>query len=118
MADPLDKLRRKAKRPDFFRPDKLASIEARIEGLKAAGMVDGGEVAVKVSRALPAVADVTYEALEALVGQRVDFSLVVWSEGRLNYISTAERADVRVALGELLKAWDAGMPDVPAHEVQ
>jgi len=35
----------------------------------------------------------------------------------MNYISTAERADVAAALRQLLDSWDAGLPDVPAHKV-
>lgn len=115
LSDAADLIRKLAKKPDFG--SRAGQIEARIKALQEVGAIDHSGAAVKVSRALPEVASVTYEALAALVGDRVNFSLIVWTEGRVNYIATAERDDVKGALKELVKNWDAGMPDVPAHEV-
>lgn len=97
-------------KPDFSKAD------ARLKAMQERSPV--GSSARAISKHLPEIASVTYDALEAVAGKRVEFSLVVWTEGRFNYISTADREDVKKALETLLKAWDAGMPDVPAHEVQ
>jgi hypothetical protein len=106
--DPLKKLRGRNK-PDF------AKAHARVAALQA--RLPAGSTAAAVSVHLPEVASVTYDALEAIAGRRVDFSLIVWTEGRFQYISTADRSDVKGALLKLLEGWDAGMPDLPAHEV-
>ncbi len=114
MADPLRKLKR-GRRPDFGA--KQAVIEARLAALIAAGQLAEGSVTARLSRRLQDIAGVTYDAIEAVAGERVDFSLVVWSAGRLQYVSTANRDDVKAALQQLIASWDAGMPDIPAHEV-
>lgn len=112
--DPLKALR--ARRPNFG--DKTDQIEARLRRLIAAGALEEGSIMTKVSRRLPEIASVTFDAIAAVSGEeRVDFSLVVWTEGRFQYISTANRDDVASALRLLLAGWEAGMPDVAAHEV-
>ena len=73
--------------------------------------------ATEVSRHLQAIAQEIDTRLRELVGRRVNFSLFVWTEGRSNYISTADRSDVAAVLTEHLKGWAAGMPDVPAHKI-
>jgi hypothetical protein len=53
-------------------------------------------------------------------GERVSFSLVVWSDKpgqRSQYVSNCERVSVVKAMELLLLRWKQGMPDVPAHEV-
>ena len=106
----MGEAKRKRGKPDFTKADE------RVEAMKAKSPV--GSAAREVSKHLPAIASVTYDALEAVAGKRVDFSLIVWTEGRFQYISTADRADVKAALKTLIDGWHAGMPDVPAHEVQ
>lgn len=73
--------------------------------------------ATEVSKHLQTVAHELDRRLKELVGHRVAFSLFVWTDGRSNYISTADRAEVSGVLIEHLKGWAAGMPDVPAHKI-
>ena len=54
--------------------------------------------------------------IERAAGERVGFTLLVFTEGRASYISTVQR-DVSVQeIKRLLGIWEQGMPDVPAHE--
>lgn len=106
---------RERRRPDFGGAgDRIA---ARIDALVDAGLVAKGSATVRLSRGLPDVAAVTWEAIEAIAGEGVDFSLICWSGGRFQYIATADREDVAGALRRLLAGWEAGMPDVAAHDV-
>lgn len=59
--------------------------------------------------------------LEEIAGQRMSFSLIVFNaeEGsRLNYVSNCDRDNVHTALKSLIKGWEKGMPDIPAHKVE
>ena len=73
--------------------------------------------AIRVSKELQGIARDLGKAIDTAAGEPVAFSLLVWTEGRCNYISNGPRADSVKAMRELLQAWEAGMPDVPAHEV-
>ena len=76
-------------------------------------------VARRVSGRMQVLCREVDRAVEAHAGERVPFTLIVWTDGRWNYASsTTDRAWVRERLREMLAAWDAEMPDVPAHEVQ
>ncbi len=73
-----------------------------------------------VSKALREIADELTTRLENAAGQRMGFSLIVFSgvEGsRMNYISNCKRSDVHAALKSLLGGWGKGMPDIPAHKI-
>ena len=71
-----------------------------------------------VSRDLQAIARDLDARIEALAGQRIAFALVIFTPGRASYVSTAaSRSAVAQQLRDLLAYWEAGMPDVPAHEV-
>ncbi len=74
--------------------------------------------AIAVSRELQAVAQVLDEELARIAGTRVAFTLLVFTEGRANYISNADRAESVAQLRDLLTYWESGIPDIPAHEVQ
>lgn len=89
----------------------MGEAKARAQGNSAA--------AVRVSEALQGVAHGLDERLTEIAGERVTFSLFVWTEGRANYISNAaDRDQVAGVLRKMLEGWDAGMPDIPAHEVR
>lgn len=73
----------------------------------------------KVSEGLQQVAKSLDGQLEALAGERVGFSLFVFTEGRAQYISSSsDRAAIKRVILSVLDGWDKGMPDVPAHKVQ
>lgn len=59
--------------------------------------------------------------IEEMAGERLGFVLLVFSPvagERMNYISNCPRPEMQNAMASLLKGWQSGMPDVPAHEVQ
>lgn len=70
-----------------------------------------------ISENLPIIADELTGLLEDLAGKPVAFSLFVWTEGEVQYISsTKDRAEVKKSLLAVINGWDEGMPDVPAHK--
>ena len=73
---------------------------------------------LRVSRHLQWVAGVVETLLSKLAGEPVKFSLLIWSDGRAQYVSNAEREGCTTAMRELLARWDEGTPDVPEHHRQ
>lgn len=72
----------------------------------------------KVSTELRDIADELTKRLEEVAGQHMNFSLLVFHTkpgSRMNYISNTKREDVVYAMKSLLKGWEEGMPDIPAH---
>ena len=76
------------------------------------------ESTIKVSKEMQTVATVVSRILEEIAGEPMGFALVVFTEGRASYISNCKREEVIQELKTLLSYWDAGMPDVKAHDVQ
>lgn len=72
---------------------------------------------VAVSRDLQGIAADLDKAITASAGERMGWSLIVFTEGRASYISNCDRPEVVAAMKELLTAWGAGLPDIPAHEI-
>ncbi len=73
----------------------------------------------KLSKELKNIAGRLEKEIEHAAGVKMAFTLVVYNTepgSRLNYISNANRAEVAGCLRSLLEGWEAGMPDVPAHE--
>lgn len=70
-----------------------------------------------LSHALGDIAKDLDKAIEAAAGERVAFTLVVFTEGRASYISSASREDSVREIRNLLDLWERGMPDVPAHRI-
>lgn len=75
---------------------------------------------MKLSPLLPGVAQGLAEVIEEMAGERVLFALHIFgrgTDGRGQYVSNAERADVIKALRELLDRWEkTGSDDGPLHE--
>ena len=50
----------------------------------------------------------------------VGFSLIVWGafgeDNMIQYVSNCHRDETKKYMGDLLVAWDQGMPDIPYHE--
>lgn len=73
---------------------------------------------IQLSQTLPKIAQELDKQIEQAAGERMAFTLVVFSPDRASYISTADRAESIQQLRFLLDQWETGMPDVKAHEVQ
>ncbi len=70
-----------------------------------------------LSRELQGIAQALDRTIESVAGERIGFTLMVFTEGRAQYISTVSREDSVREIKRLLSLWEHGMPDVPAHEV-
>jgi hypothetical protein len=80
--------------------------------------VDDNNEAAIVSRAMQTVAKEVEQRLQKLTGREdIGLSLFVWSRGRSNYVSNVDRGLVQTVLETHIAGWKAGMPDIPAHQV-
>lgn len=72
-----------------------------------------------VSRQLQEIARKIDDMVAEAAGERVAFSLFVWTQGRCSYISSGtDRREIIAVLEAMIAGWKGGMPDIPAHEVQ
>lgn len=71
----------------------------------------------RVSEELRTIARGLDERIEGVAGERVAFTLVVFTEGRASYISTCGREASQEGLRMILAQWDAGVPAVEAHRI-
>jgi hypothetical protein len=72
-----------------------------------------------LSRHLQDIATEINDRLQDIAQMPVGFCLVVFppvDDGAVSYVSNCDRDLVQSALETLLEHWNAGMPDVPAHE--
>ena len=76
-------------------------------------------VAVRIANRMQKIARMIEKELTKAGADKdeVQFSLQVWSNGRMQYVSNAERATVRDAMVELVAKWDKekepGLPRLP-----
>lgn len=76
-------------------------------------------VDIKISENLQLIFDGVDDCLRDIAGDNIGISLVVFNKepgARLNYISNCERKYVLAVFKSLVKGWEKGMPDIPAHE--
>lgn len=73
---------------------------------------------IKLSKGLRQIAKDLDEQIEKTAGERIGFSLIVFTEGRASYMSNCAREDSVREMRHLLDLWDQGMPDIPAHRVE
>lgn len=76
------------------------------------------ESTLRVSRHLQAIAQGLSEILEEISGEKLGFTLLVFTEQRAQYVSNCKREESVAEIKHLLELWDKGQPDIPAHEVQ
>ena len=70
---------------------------------------------MRVSIALPQLADILSEYLKAVAGQEIAFVLVVQADKVAQYVSNTKREDGAELIESLLARWKAGRADIPAH---
>lgn len=75
------------------------------------------EATRKLSVGLRQIAKDLDAVIEKQAGERIAFTLIVFTEGRASYVSTCERRDSVREMSKLLDLWAKGMPDIKAHEV-
>lgn len=80
-------------------------------------MTDDATKARRVSENLQRLAQGIDAAIEAIAGERIAFTLVVFTPQSGNYISSASRQENVRELEHLLRMWREGKPDVPLHKI-
>lgn len=73
---------------------------------------------IAISLGLQDIARGLDHVIAGVAGERVAWSLIVYTEGRASYVSTAPRDDAVREIKRLVECWEQGMPDVPAHDYQ
>lgn len=74
-----------------------------------------------VSLAMQGIMTTLDDSITELAGEQMGIALFVFNAvpgGRINYVSNCNRQEVIAALKSMISGWEAGMPDIPAHEVQ
>lgn len=74
------------------------------------------ENAQLVSHQLKAIAEKLNKDIFDLTGEKLAFTLMIFTEGQTQYISSIDRATSLVQIKKMIKYWEMGMPDIPAHE--
>lgn len=74
------------------------------------------DATIKVSHAMRPLAEGIDGALLQVAGERVGFTLIVYTEGRASYISNVTREESIREMKKLISLWEQEMPDIPAHE--
>lgn len=75
---------------------------------------------IKASLVMQGLAAGIKKALKASVGDELGFMLIVFQDepdGRSNYVSNCDRAEVIKAMEFTLQRLKEGMPDTPAHKI-
>ena len=69
---------------------------------------------VRIGNRLQRIARMLEKELEkaGATSDDTQFSLIVWGTGRMQYVSNAERPDVRNAMKEMVAKWDADGEDL------
>jgi hypothetical protein len=72
---------------------------------------------IDISRSLKGIAETLDRSIESIAGERIGFTLLVFTEGRASYISSVSRHESIREIKNLLSLWGQDLPDVPAHEL-
>lgn len=85
-------------------------------------MINTAKSDLLVSENLQEIFKKLEQDVERVAGRKMAMSLCIFNceaGSRLNYIAnTKDRENVKKVWLELIKGWEAGMPDVPAHKFQ
>ena len=72
---------------------------------------------IELSKNLKKIAKDLDDAIEDAAGERVGFTLIVYTEDRASYVSTINREDSIREMKNLIEFWGKEMPDILAHEI-
>ncbi len=73
--------------------------------------------AIKLSKSLKQIADNLEKDILEKSGEKLGFTLMVFTEDRAQYISNVDRQVSVEQIKNMLDYWEKGMPDVPAHDI-
>ena len=74
-------------------------------------------VTIKISKKIKAIAKRLDTLIKNAAGERVGFTLIIYTPERASYISSVSREDNIKQLKYLIELWEKGQPDIEAHEV-
>lgn len=75
------------------------------------------ESTIKASKALQTIAENLDQDIQKNVGERLGFTLIIYTEGRASYIGNVDRKSAIIEINRLLEFWKDDGPDIKAHEV-
>jgi len=70
-----------------------------------------------LSEQLADVADNLRADIKDKTGQDIPFTLMIFTQGRAQYISNVDRAISIEQIENMLDYWKQDLPDIPAHEI-
>jgi len=76
------------------------------------------ECSIKVSKKMPEIAKLINDKIVDTGGERLGFTLIIFTDERASYISNCNRKLSTEAIKHLLDCWEKDMPDIPAHNYQ
>ncbi len=71
-----------------------------------------------LSKNLQKIADNLNKQIEDVTGKRFAFTLMIFTDGQAQYISSTDRATSLKEIKRMIGYWEKGLPDIPAHEKQ
>lgn len=71
----------------------------------------------KISIEAANIAKALDKHIEDIAGERIGFTLMIYTDDRATYISNCSRELAINELKTLLEYWEADMPDIPAHKI-
>ena len=75
------------------------------------------KVTDKISKKIKKIAKRIDVLIKNACGERVGFTLIIYTPDNASYVSSVTREDNMKQLKHLLKSWEEGKPDVKAHEI-
>ena len=75
------------------------------------------EATIRLSKNLQTIAKNLDTDIEAAAGEKIAFTLIIYTEGRASYVSTADRKSSLEAMEKMMDYWKQGMPDIKAHDI-
>ena len=72
---------------------------------------------VTLSKGLQGIAKRLDKDIERKAGEKIGFTLVIYTEGRAQYVSTVDRQSSIEQMEYLISLWKQDMPDIEAHKV-
>jgi len=71
---------------------------------------------INLSKELNNIAKKLDSMIENASGERVGFTLIVYTPERASYIGSVERKYAIEQMEHLIELWKSEMPDIPAHD--
>ena len=71
----------------------------------------------KLSQHMQTIAAALDESIAIAAGEKIGFTLIVYTPERASYVSNVDRKDAIEQMKHLINLWESDMPDIKAHEI-